>query len=89
VNFQKLNALNSPRFDHDYANRSLIGSGTFGDVFKGIKRIEGIIYAVKVAKKPKIKNLNRSVIQREISAMAGKGIFKLLFNLLTLKTIEL
>ena len=67
----KLRCLNSPRFQMDYCNRSLLGTGSYGDVYKGIKRIEGIIYAIKVAKKMLGKQAGSS-INREICAMASE-----------------
>ena len=42
----KLRCFNSPRFHTDYSNRTILGTGTYGDVYKGIKRIEGRVYNI-------------------------------------------
>ena len=68
----RLRALNSPRFSSDFHKKSILGSGSYGEVFKAVKRIEGIFYAVKVAKKPL--HLKDTKSNREICAMASLGI---------------
>ena len=59
----------------DFYGRSLIGSGTFGDVYKAVKRIEGIFYAIKISRE---KINRRSVakmrqLNREICALSFLG----------------
>ena len=55
--------------------RNLIGSGSFGHVYKAVKRIEGIFYAVKISKEKISKRTSHKMVQlnKEICALSVLG----------------
>ena len=58
----------------DFYGKTLIGSGTFGHVYKAVKRIEGIFYAIKVSKDKIKKNTRKGhILNKEICALSVLG----------------
>ena len=53
----------------------MIGSGSFGHVYKAVKRIEGIFYAVKISKEKISKRTSHKMVQlnKEICALSVLG----------------
>eukprot|EP00529_Nitzschia_sp_RCC80_P007591 CAMPEP_0113450154 /NCGR_PEP_ID=MMETSP0014_2-20120614/5676_1 /TAXON_ID=2857 /ORGANISM="Nitzschia sp." /LENGTH=1277 /DNA_ID=CAMNT_0000341469 /DNA_START=205 /DNA_END=4039 /DNA_ORIENTATION=- /assembly_acc=CAM_ASM_000159 len=63
----------SSRFYSDFDVIAELGNGSFGNVFKVLSKVDGCMYAIKVAHRPAKGNADRDRMLKEVYALAALG----------------
>jgi serine/threonine protein kinase len=61
------------RFYSDFDVIAELGNGSFGNVFKVLSKVDGCMYAIKVAHRPAKGNADRDRMLKEVYALAALG----------------